>query len=489
MRDVAQMRFLGGTGTVTGSRFLIEAPEGRLLVDCGLFQGDRQLRRRNWMPFPGTVHDLDAVVLSHAHLDHCGFLPRLVRHGFAGPVYCSPWTARLVPIVLRDAAHLQEDDAEYAGRRGSSRHRPPLPLFDSADAERAVSLLRPLPYWQARDVGGLTIQLRRAGHILGSSIVEVGAAGASVGFSGDLGRTDHPLLSPPDAAPAADALVVESTYGDRRHRPRTLERLAAPIRRTLRRGGVVLVPAFAVDRTPVILMALRELMHSGALPVVPVYVDSPMALAALDVYRCAVREGGPEIRAQVREAGVDPFDPGELRLAHSAEESRRLNDPAAPCVIVSASGMATGGRVVHHLAHLAPDPRNLILLPGFQVAGTRGRSLLDGARAVKIFGEYVPVRAEVVGVDDLSAHADADGVLAWLRSAPEQPRVCFVVHGEPDQSRALAGRIGAELGWCGVAPRHAERVLLGSERSRDAASDARLEPATAAIAQGRGHAT
>ncbi|HEU5108791.1 MAG TPA: MBL fold metallo-hydrolase [Micromonosporaceae bacterium] len=460
MRDVAHLRFLGAAGTVTGSRFLIDAPDGRLLVDCGLFQGDRDLRRRNWMPFPGTVHDLDAVVLSHAHVDHCGFLPRLVRHGFTGPVYCSPWTARLVPIVLRDAAHLQEEDAEYAGRRGSSRHRPPLPLFDSADAERAVSLLRPLPFRQAQEVGGLTVRLRPAGHILGSSVVEVATAGTSIGFSGDLGRDDHPLLGPPDAAPAVDALVVESTYGDRRHRPRDIERLAAPIRRTLRRGGVVLVPAFAVDRTPVLLMALGELMRSGALPVVPVFVDSPMALAALDVYRCAVREGGPEIRAQVRGAGRDPFDPGDLRLVHSAEGSRRLNDPAAPCIIVSASGMATGGRVVHHLAHLAPDPRHLILLPGFQVPGTRGRSLLDGARAVKIFGEYVPVRAEVVGVDDLSAHADADGVLAWLRTAPRAPRVCYVVHGEPGPSLALADRVGTELGWCAAVPRHAERVLL-----------------------------
>lgn len=463
MANNVSLRFLGGTGTVTGSKFVVACDSGRVLVDCGLYQGDRELRRRNWAAFPGTVFDLDAIVLSHAHLDHCGFLPRLVRHGYAGPVYCSPWTAQVAAIVLRDAAHLQEEDAEHAGRRGSSRHDPPLPLFDSADAEKAIALLRPLPYGHTQridDRGELAVRLRRAGHILGSSTVEVHADGRSVAFSGDLGRASHPLLAPPQAAPAVDALVVESTYGNRRHPPRDLERLAEPIRRAIARGGVVLVPAFAVDRTPVLLMALRELMRSGALPTVPVYVDSPMALAALDVYREAVREGSPEIAAAVRESPTDPFDPGELHLVPDPEQSRRLNDPPGPCVLISASGMATGGRVVHHLEHLAPQPRNLILLPGFQVAGTRGRALLDGATTLKIFGQYVPVRAEVVGVDDLSAHADADGVLAWLRTAPEPPRACYVVHGEPVPAAALAARISTELGWCAVVPQHAERVLL-----------------------------
>ncbi|MEJ3747023.1 MBL fold metallo-hydrolase [Actinomycetes bacterium KLBMP 9797] len=460
MTDRASLRFLGGTGTVTGSKFLVSTEQRRLLVDCGLYQGDRELRRRNWAAFPGTVFDLDAVVLSHTHLDHCGYLPRLVRHGYAGPVYCSPWTARVTAIVLRDAAHLQEEDADYIGRRGSSRHDPPLPLFDSADAEKAIALLRPLPYGEVERIGDIAVRLRRAGHILGSSTVEAGAGGRSVAFSGDLGRSSHPLLNPPDPAPAVDALVVESTYGDRRHPPYGLHRLAEPISRTLARGGVVLIPACAVDRTPMLLMALRTLMRSGALPTVPVYVDSPMALAALDVYREAVHEGGPEIRPAVRDSATDPFDPGELRLVPDPEQSRRLNQPGHPCVLISASGMATGGRVVHHLEHLAPEPRNLILLPGHQVAGTRGRALRDGAAALKMFGRYVPVRAEVVGLDDFSAHADADGLLSWLGTAPEPPRTCYVVHGEPGPAAALAGRVRSELGWCAVVPQHAERVLL-----------------------------
>jgi metallo-beta-lactamase family protein len=457
---VPALWFLGATRTVTGSRFLVTANGSTLLVDCGMYQGERELRRRNWASFPVPPQEIDAVVLSHAHLDHCGWLPRLVRQGYSGPVLCSPWTARVAPIVLRDAAHLQEEDAEHAAARGYSRHDPPLPLFDSTDAEKAIVLLRPLTMGTEHPLVGASVTLRRAGHILGSATVEVRSPEASVLFSGDLGRSDHPLLAPPEPPPAVDAVVVESTYGDRTHPPRRLETIAQPIRRTIERGGVVLVPAFAIDRTPVLLMTLRELMRCRSLPTVPVYVDSPMALAALEVYRAAVRAGDPEVRASVRSAGGDPFDPGELRLAHSVEESIRLNDPPRPCIIVSASGMATGGRVVHHLAHLAPDERNLILLPGFQVSGTRGRSLLDGATSIKMYGRYFPVRADVVGVEELSAHVDADGALAWLRSAPRPPKVCYVVHGEANPARALAERVAQELGWCAVVPRHAERVLL-----------------------------
>jgi metallo-beta-lactamase family protein len=464
MGEAMSLRFLGAAGTVTGSKFLVGGPGGHLLVDCGLYQGERELRRRNWGPFPMPAPELDAVVLSHAHLDHCGWLPRLVRRGFGGPVYCSPWTARVAPIVLRDAAHLQEEDADRARLGGYSRHDPPLPLFDTADAEKAIALLRPLPHGDVLAIGSeLTVRLRRAGHILGSATVEVRAGDRSVGFTGDLGRGVHPLLSPPEPAPGADAFVVESTYGDRTHPPNGPGRLVAPIRRAFDRGGVVLIPAFAVDRTPVLLMALATLMRSGELPRVPVYVDSPMALSALEVYREAVREGGPEIRPEIRpelRGAGDPFDTGDVRLVHSPEESARINAPEAPCIVISASGMATGGRVVHHLEHLAPQRRNLILLPGFQVAGTRGRALLDGAPALKMFGRYVPVRAEVVSLPEFSAHADADGILAWLRSAPGAPRICYVVHGEPAAAAALAARIDAELGWCAVAPRHAERVLL-----------------------------
>jgi metallo-beta-lactamase family protein len=456
------LRFLGAAGTVTGSRFLVTAPSGaRILVDCGMYQGRRELRRRNWEPFPVPVGTLDAVVLSHAHLDHCGWLPRLVRSGYSRPVLCSPGTARVAPIVLRDAAHLQEEDADHAGRMGSSRHRPPLPLFDSSDAEKAIALLTPVPIGEPWTVGrDVSVVLRNAGHILGSSTVELRAGRRGVVFSGDLGRQDHPLLVPPDPPPACDAVVVESTYGDTTHPPRTPHRLAERVVRALDRGGVVLIPAFAVDRTPVLLMELRSLMRSGAVPSVPVYVDSPMALAALDVYRTAVRTRDPQVRPEIAADPGDPFDPGTLHVVPGPQESATLDRDLGPAIVISASGMATGGRVLHHLVHMAPDPRNLILLPGFQVAGTRGRELLDGATALKIFGRYVRVRAEVAGLDDLSAHADSDGLVRWLRSAPARPSACFVVHGEPAASAALAARIDGDLVWCAVVPRLGEQVLV-----------------------------
>lgn len=461
MKEPASLRFLGAAQTVTGSKFLISGSAGRVLVDCGMYQGDRQLRRRNWAPFPAQVRDIDAVVLSHAHLDHCGWLPRLVRRGFRGPVYCSPWTAKVAPIVLRDAAHLQEEEAEFAAARGYSKHHPPLALFDQTDAEQAIALLRDLDQGATQHLGdGMSVRLHRAGHILGSSTVEVQVDGRTVTFSGDLGSDSHPLLNPPDPLPESDVVVVESTYGDQLHGPRRADLMAEPIRRTLARGGSVLIPAFAVDRTPVLLMVLRELMRTGDLPKVPVYVDSPMALAALEVYRDAVREGARDIRTRVRQMALDPFDPGELHLVHGREESQRLNHPDRPSIIISASGMATGGRVVHHLAHLAPEARNLILLPGFQVPGTRGRALLDGATSLKMFGGYVPVRAEVVGVSEFSAHADSNDLIAWLKTAPVPPRSCYVVHGEPNAANALAHRVHSELGWCAAVPQHAERVLI-----------------------------
>jgi metallo-beta-lactamase family protein len=453
--------FLGATRTVTGSRFLVEAPSVRVLVDCGLYQGVGELRRRNWAALGFPVDRLDAVVLSHAHLDHSGWLPRLVKDGYQGPVLCSPWTAKVVPIVLRDAAHLQEEDAEHAAQQGYSRHRPPRPLFTTAEAEKAIGLLTPIPYGQPHELAAeAMLTLRRAGHILGSSTVELRLGRASVGFTGDLGRTDHPLLAPPDGAPAVGAMLVESTYGDRVHSPRNLAALGQPVRAALARGGVVLIPAFAIDRTPVLLLSLRQLMQEGTVPSVPVYVDSPMALAALDVYRDAVHSGAEEIRSELRGQPGDVFDPGQLHMAHSVEESTRLNHPDEPCVIISASGMATGGRVVHHLEHLLPDPRNLVLLPGFQVAGTRGRDLLDGATNLKMYGRYVPVRAQVLGVEEFSAHADARGLVDWLRTASIAPRTCYVVHGELDASLTLARDIERDLGWCAVVPRPGERVLL-----------------------------
>jgi metallo-beta-lactamase family protein len=453
------LTFLGGAGTVTGSKFLIEHGSGRILVDCGLSQGLREDRRRNWRPLPVDPAGIDAVVVTHAHLDHCGYLPRLVREGFAGPVLCTPETAQLAAIVLRDSAKLQEEDAEYARAAQFSRHDPPLPLYDRADAEKAIALFCPTRYGVATDVAGANVRLRPTGHILGSASASVRVAGHSIVVSGDLGRQAHPLLAPPVPPDEADVVLVESTYGDRRHERPDPDRLASVVRRTIRRGGTVLIPAFAVDRTEIVLRELRRLTRAGEIPAVPVYVDSPMALAALEVYQAALRAGADGVRSDLTRED-DPFDPGHLRVAHSAEESARLNTPASPCIILSASGMATGGRVVHHLKYQLPDPRNTVVLVGYQVPGTRGRALVDGARQLKMHGRYVPVRAEVVDLPEFSVHADADETIAWLSAAPRQPKACYVVHGEPAASSALAERINTELGWLAVVPRDGEKVRV-----------------------------
>jgi metallo-beta-lactamase family protein len=454
------LTFLGAVGTVTGSRFLVEAAGARVLVDAGLYQGPSALRRRNWDEFPVDPASIDEVVLSHAHLDHTGYLPRLVREGFHGPVRCTAETAELVAIVLRDSAHLQEEDATYANRTGFSKHRPALPLYDAADVERTLPLLEPVGLDEdVPIVGGITLRLRPAGHILGSATVSLVVEGHRVLFSGDLGRRHHPLLRPPADPPASDTIVVESTYGDRLHPLPDPQRLAETVRRTIARGGSVLVPAFAVDRTELVLMALRRLTEAGEVPRVPVHVDSPMALAALRVYERAIAEGSPQVREDVaRTSGL--LDPGDLHAARTPAESRVLNAPRRPCIIISASGMATGGRIIHHLEHLLPDRRHTVVLTGYQAVGTRGRQLLEGARDVKIHGRYVPVRAEVVSIDDFSVHADAEEVLDWLARAPEPPGTAYVVHGEPESAQALVGRIRDDLGWNAVVPRYGERVLL-----------------------------
>jgi metallo-beta-lactamase family protein len=460
------LTFYGAAGTVTGSKFLIDGASGRLLVDCGLYQGEKRWRERNWEDFPVPPETIDAVALTHAHLDHCGYLPALVRGGFTGPALTTAGTAALAAVILRDSARLQEEEAEGARRGGWSRHDPPLPLYDVADAERAIAALKPLEAagsavdTQSVCVGpgaGVDVSFVRAGHILGSSSVLVEIDGGRVLFSGDLGRPDHPVLLPRARPPAARTVVIESTYGDRAHPEVDPEHhvMADAIRRTIGRGGTVVIPAFAVDRTEIVLLAIADLIERHAIPEVPVWVDSPMALAALDIYR------DPAHAAEVRPDALERLRRLHgLRSAHTAEESIRLNTPGTPCIIVSASGMATGGRVIHHLRHLLPQSRNSVLLTGYQAVGTRGRDLQEGVREVKITGHYVPVRAEIVTLDDFSVHADADELLTWLGELPETPETVHVVHGEPAAAQALADGIRREFDCAVSVPRYGERVLL-----------------------------
>lgn len=452
------LTFLGAAGTVTGSKFLVERAGRRTLVDAGLYQGERQWRRRNWDKLPVPPESLSDVVLTHAHLDHTGYLPALVRKGYSGPVWATEGTAALAAIVLRDSAHLLEEEARWASSGGWSKHSPPLPLYTAADAERAIERIRTRPFTIPVDLGdGTLVTFVRAGHILGSASVRVETGTGSVLFSGDLGRPGHPLLRARSRPPTARTVVVESTYGDRSHPAPDVAHagLAAVVRRTIGHGGSVLIPAFAVDRTEVVLLALARLMAAGSIPEVPVFVDSPMALKVLDVYL------RPDLRDELRPGVIEEIDAiPRLRTAASAEESMLLNHPLEPCIIVSASGMATGGRVIHHLAEMLPDPHNAVVLAGYQGVGTRGRALQDGATEVKIRGRYVRVRAEVASEAEFSVHADGPEIVAWLREMPAPPETVYVVHGEPEAAQALAARVRDELDCAVAVPRLGEKVLL-----------------------------
>jgi metallo-beta-lactamase family protein len=460
-REASSLAFLGGAGTVTGSRFLVEAAGRRVLLDCGLFQGLKKLRLRNWAQFPVPPASIDAVAVTHAHLDHVGYLPALVRDGFRGPVLATPGTVALAGIILPDSGRLQEDEAAYAARRGYSKHRPPRPLYTEADARRALKRFRTVqPRRPTVVVDGMRVTFHHAGHILGASQVAVSMPGGpTVWATGDLGRPRHPLLLPPAPLGAADILLVEATYGDRVHEPHEtgMAMLVDVLARTDARGGVSVIPAFAVDRTELLLMELRRAKSNGELGDIPVYVDSPMALDGLDVYRAALHTDRG-IRPEMRTHG-DPFDPGDLTVLRSPEESKSFNTRHRG-IIISASGMATGGRVLHHLARRLPDPRNSVVLVGYQAPGTRGRALQDGATTLKIHGQHVPVRAEVVTVPAFSVHADHEEMLAWLSAAPHRPRMTYVVHGEPSSSQALCGVIRSQLGWDVAVPGLGERVAL-----------------------------
>ena len=462
LRRGFRLEFLGATGTVTGSRYLLTASGHRLLVDCGLFQGYKPLRLRNRERFPVEPSSIEAVVLTHAHLDHSGFLPLLVRQGFRGPVFCTAPTAALCRILLADSAHLLEEEAKVANRKGSSKHHPALPLYSQDDVAATLPLLRVIPDGEAfAPVPGVTARYRGAGHILGASSVTLEHDGTRIGFSGDLGRSDDIVMSAPEPPAPADLLVVESTYGDRLHASHDAEaELGEAVARVAARGGVVVIPAFAVGRAQALLHLLARLKASGAIPkALPIYLNSPMADQATRLF------------SQFPQA--HRLTPAETTALHAtatvittAEQSKALNRRHGPMVILSASGMATGGRVVHHLVAFAPDARNAIVLAGFQAGGTRGAKLAAGDATVRIFGEDVPVRAEVVQLGASSAHADADGLIAWLRSAESPPRRVFVTHGEPAAADALRLRIEHELGWRADVPDWLQSVDLHAAAGR-----------------------
>lgn len=448
------LTFLGAAGTVTGSKYLVETDRHRILVDCGLFQGYKQLRERNWAPLPIAPDRIDAVLLTHAHLDHSGYLPALVRDGFTGPILSTHATFKLCQLLLTDSGHLMEADARFANRHGFSRHKPALPLYNEQDAERALRSFRSVRFGEEVPVvEGCSALFRKAGHILGAASIQLDCCDRRIVFSGDVGRYDDATMIDPEPVPQADYLLVESTYGNRRHdRTSPEEALEDVIARTVHRGGSVIIPAFAVGRAQSLLYHLGQLRKRGRLDV-PVFLDSPMAVDASTIF-C---EHPDEIRlteSQCRESCSG------ATYTRSVEESKRLDQEMMPKIIVSASGMATGGRVLHHLKRYAPDRRNTILLAGFQAGGTRGAALKSGARELKIHGEYIPVRAEVASLDMLSAHADQDELLRWLAGFEAPPRMTFVTHGEADSSDAFRRIIGEKLGWTARVPEHGERVEL-----------------------------
>lgn len=450
-----QLTFLGAARTVTGSRYLIEAEGKRILLDCGLFQGHKELRLRNWAPFPVPPDSIDAVVLTHAHLDHSGYLPLLARQGFSGPIYCTRPTRDLCALLLPDSGHIQEEDARRANRHGYSKHHPALPLYTAADAEAVLEQFRPVSFGHDVALGaGIRCRFERAGHILGAAWVALTAERRTVLFSGDLGRPHDPVMKAPVPPTAADFLVVESTYGDRLHDlDDPLDQVERVVRRTVRRGGSVIIPAFAVGRAQTMLYYIHTLRESGRLPHVPVYLDSPMAIEATGI-----------LERYPNEHRLDPATCAAVaRSAHyvrDADASRALDQENSPKIIIAASGMATGGRVLHHLKHFAPDPRNTILFTGFQAGGTRGDRMLRGEEAVKIHGKMVPVRAEVASLDSLSAHADYEELLDWLGHLREAPIDTFVTHGEVEAAKALARRIDERLGWPCRVPDQLQAVTI-----------------------------
>jgi metallo-beta-lactamase family protein len=466
---MATLEFWGGVGTVTGSKYLIESGGARVLVDCGLFQGLKELRERNWQDPPFDPKSLDAVLITHAHIDHTGYLPRLVAQGFNNPVYCSRGTADLLKILLPDAARLQEEDADYRNRHNLTKHQPALPLYTEDDARAAIQLLHPLENkGESIEVApGIRAGFRIAGHILGSSLVLVEIDGAGddgkgrrVLFSGDLGHYDQPIIHDPEPPPACDYLLVESTYGDRLHDPEkpkdALERI---IKDALARNGVVLIPAFAIGRTQELIYLIRELEDEKRIPILPVRVDSPMAAAATQAYSNR-KEEQDEDYASVLARRQHPLRTHSMVTASSRDESKRLNNEQGTRIIISASGMMTGGRVLHHARRFLPDEHATIVFVGYQAAGTTGRRILDGQREVKIMGQFTPVRCHIERIGGFSAHADWKEVLRWLEGLPAAPRRVFNTHGEPEAAQAMRDHIAERFGWRVDVPQYGDKVEL-----------------------------
>jgi metallo-beta-lactamase family protein len=449
------LSFFGAAGTVTGSKYMLRIDDRNVLVDCGLFQGLKNLRQRNWEEPPFDIATIDAIVLTHAHIDHSGFLPAVMKRGYKGPVYCTEATAELCGIMLPDSGHLQEEEARYLVHKNLTRHEPPLPLYTRKDAEATLKLLRPVEFDTDIDLGhGVTFRYTRAGHILGSAWVAFMKDGFRVVFSGDVGRPNDPVMNPPVGIPHADVLVCESTYGDRLHPPEDpKDVLAAVIKRTIARGGTLVIPAFAVGRTQALLHLISELKKADAIPSVPVYLNSPMGIDATEIY--------------AKHAGEHRLDQAATREMFAAAEfirsedaSRALNTNEGAAVILAGSGMATGGRVVHHLRTLLPDPKNTVLLAGFQAPGTRGEALQHHVQDIKIFGEYVPVRAEVVELDSMSAHADYMELINWLQSIRIKPKRVFLTHGEPPAADAFRKHLERHLGWRAEIPEYRDVARL-----------------------------
>ncbi len=452
-----KLTFLGATGTVTGSKYLIEQGDHKILVDCGLFQGLKNLRLRNWEKLPVDPDSIEAVLLTHAHIDHSGYIPMLVKRGFKGKIYCSAATFDLCRILLPDSGHLQEADAERANRYEYTKHKPALPLYTQKDAEDSLRQFKVVDFGKPHTLaGGLTFTLSRSGHILGSAFVHISDGQTSILFSGDLGRADDPLMKPPAEMQGADYLVVESTYGDRLHKDgNPLEKIGEIIRSTAARGGSVIIPAFAVGRTQSILYYIYELKKAGAIPaMIPVFLDSPMAINATQLLS---KHRNDHRLAEKMCADVCHV----AKYTHTVEESKALDQgAAAPAVIISASGMATGGRVLHHLKHFVGDGRNTILFTGYQAAGTRGARLVHGEDEIKIHGRMWPVRAEVKELHNISAHADYGEILDWLRHFQAPPRQTFITHGEPEAASSLKMKIEDHLGWNASVPEYLQQVEL-----------------------------